>query len=487
MQITIRCKPYSSNLILHIACLIREDINSNIHLQADTKNYIILGSNIKNEDMRILIYTFFILSLITPAAFAELNIVDTEAGKAFKSGDYNKAITEFTTLLEQYPDQAPLILRYIGLSYHRLENYQKALETYDKALKIDPENVPIIYYKASTYFKISQTDMARALFDKVKTLAPESLYAKWAGKYVEAIEQQQTEFERPGGPRFYNVFLQIAPQLDFNVPENPNGSGAAFTEDESFRFTEYLNLGLRTTNLGNWVLGANFNTYQSQHTKRELRDFNLSTFNVSPYINYTTTLFGKPFSPTLNYNFNYALLDYDRFSNSHSITASLNTAFTPNTLTIPFYRFAYDDFEDEGFDPAISSRDAVNNSVGLLQYFFFMERALNVWLGYEFQHNNADGLNFNFNGHRLRGGISAPLFWAIRADINGEYGREKYPDFQGPRDRKTDRINFLAMLTRNISGPIYAAMSYSFTNEDSTYRVLEYDRHIITWSLFLSY
>lgn len=427
-----------------------------------------------------------IVFLFNPIAYAQVQLVDTDAGKAFKAGDYEKALKEFSLLLDEYPEDSVIILRYMGLSYHRLEKYSDAIKSYEEALEIDPQNAPVIFYLASTYFKISQTNKAKEQFQNVISIAPESLYSGWAERYIEAIEQKETVYERPGGPRLYQVFLQVAPQLDFNVPEAPDNSNS-FSDDESFRFTEYASLGLRTKQLGNWFFGADFSTYQSQNTKQELREFNLSTFNISPYINYTTTVFGKPFSPIVRYNFNYALLDYDSYSNSHSISASLNTAFTEDTLTIPFYRITFDDFNDEGFDPSISSRDATNNAVGLLQYFFFMQRALNVWIGYEFQNNNADGLNFNYNGNRITGGVSVPIFWNIRTDLSAEYARDDYSDFQGPRDRETNRGNLFGRITRNIKGPIYGAISYNYTKEDSNYSVLEFDRHIITWSIFLSY
>lgn len=429
----------------------------------------------------VLVVLFF-----NPTAYAQLQLTQTEAGEAFKSGDYEKALEEFSILLEEYPEDSVIILRYIGLSYHRLEQYDKAINSYEKALEINPQSAPVLFYLASTYFKTSNTTKANELFQNVISISPDSLYSGWSERYIQAIEQQETVYERPGGPRLYQVFLQVAPQLDFNVPESPDNS-SSFSDDESFRFTEYASIGLRTKQLGNWFLGTDFSTYQSQNTKRELREFNLSTFDISPYINYTTTILGKAFSPILRYNFNYALLDYDSYSNSHSISANLNTAFTENTLTVPFYRLRFDDFNDKGFDPSISSRDATNNAVGLLQYFFFSQRAVNVWLGYEFQNNDSDGLNFNYNGHRVTGGFSVPVYWGIRADISGEYGRDDYPDFQGPRDRETNRGSFFGRITRNIKGPIYGAFSYSYTNENSNYSVLEFDRHILTWSIFLSY
>ncbi len=239
--------------------------------------------------------------------------------------------------------------------------------------------------------------------------------------------------------------------------------------------------------MGNWVMGAEFSTYQSQHTESDLDDFNVSTLNISPYFNYTSTLLGRPFSPYLRYDFYYVLLGGDSFSNSHIINASFNIGITRNTLTVPFYLLTFYDFDDEGFDPDISSRDAVNNAVGIRQYFFFLQRATNIWFSYEFQRNDADGLNFNYNAHKVGGGFSFPITWGVRTDASAEYGREDYPDFQAVRDRETNRQTYSVRISRNIIARIFGAFSYSYTNEDSNFDVLEYDRHIITWSLFVSY
>ncbi len=89
---------------------------------------------------------------------------------------------------------------------------------------------------ASTYFKITDTAAAREIFERIIILAPESLYAEWSERYVQAIIQRETEYKQPGGPKLYDVFIQVAPQLDFNVPEDPN-VGSTFSDDESFRFT----------------------------------------------------------------------------------------------------------------------------------------------------------------------------------------------------------------------------------------------------------
>jgi len=406
-----------------------------------------------------LLLFFFIPSF----AFAQIPLVETEAGKAFKAGDYKRALEEFKKLAEISP-RDPLILRYIGITYHRLGKYDEALATYEKALEIDPNNVAVYFYTAATYFKIGRVDEAKEAFLKAINLAPQSLYAEWARRYIQAIEQQRTKYERPGAPRLWEVYFQVAPQFDYNVPNDPDDVGS-FTDEQALRFTEYLSLGLRSYRIKNWTGGTEFSTYQSQHTESDLDDFNVSTLDIGAYFNHISTLLGRPFFPSLRYDFYYVLLGGDSFSNSHIINASFNIGVTENTLTVPFYRLTFDDFDEEGFDPDISSRDAVNNAVGILQYFFFLQRAANIWVTYEFQRNDADGLNFNYNGHRVGGGFSMPVIWGVRTDVTAEYGREDYPDFQAVEDRETNRQTYSVRVSRNIIGRIFGALSYSYTNE----------------------
>ena len=439
--------------------------------------------SVTKKYIRIFIVIIFLISPIL--AYAEVNIVETEAGKAFKAKDYGKALVEFNKLLETEPDNT-LILRYIGITYHKLGDYPKAVETFEKALKLEPDNAAIHYYLGTTYFKMENAQKARESFLNAITLAPDTLYSEWSNLYIQAMEQQESRFERPGDPQRWNIFIQIAPQYDSNVPQDPD-SGGSFSDDGSFRFTEYASLSHRTKRFKNWTLGTEVSSYLNQHTNSESKDFNLVTINTNAYINYTTNISDKIFSPNLVYNFNYVLLDYDSFSKSHSITALLNTILTQNTLTVPFYRLSFDNFNNEGFNPSISSRDAVSNAFGITQYYFFLDRSANVWASYNFETNDADGLNFNYNAHEISAGASFPIRWQLRGILTAAYGHEDYPDFQGPRDRRTNRQNYFVQLSRQIKGPVYTSVSYQFINENSNYDVLEFDRHIIGWSVFISY
>lgn len=61
---------------------------------------------------------------------------DKAGGVAFQKMEYEKAVEHFTKALQLDPnhENAPLTMRRLGDSYRKLEQYDKAKETYEKVL-----------------------------------------------------------------------------------------------------------------------------------------------------------------------------------------------------------------------------------------------------------------------------------------------------------------------------------------------------------------
>lgn len=156
-------------------------------------------------------------------------------------------------------------------------------------------------------------------------------------------------------------------------------------------------------------------------------------------------------------------------------------------MTQIYYKYTNDDFKDEGFDPAFSSRDADNHAFGLAQVWYFADRKGQVRAGYEFQNNRADGMNFDMEGHKISLGMSFPLLWNIQTNIGADYSYEKYPEFQGPVLRKTNRRGFTTGLSKWLSRHILARLDYAYANEESNYDILSYRRWALGGSLAYVY
>lgn len=95
-----------------------------------------------------------------------------ETGDAFyQFRNYNRAIEEYNKALEINPDDTLAILGR-GLSYYASEQYSPALEDFNRLLELDPDFAIGYYNRGLTYSNLGQTEAAIADFDLAIALDP---------------------------------------------------------------------------------------------------------------------------------------------------------------------------------------------------------------------------------------------------------------------------------------------------------------------------
>jgi len=421
-----------------------------------------------------------------PAFSQSIRLEETAAGQAFKAKQFDAALAEFQKLAAANPRDA-LVLRYLAITLDRLGRYDEAIQHFKQALSLTPENAALHYHLGATYYKAGATDLAEKSFRRVLQLAPESLYAQLAQRYMETLGQQRVQLQRSGEPAPFGFYLTLGVQQDSNIPAAPGTLSLYDGHRSGLRTFEYLSAEYRFLRSPGWLGSLEASTYQAQYPDDTFEEFRLSTYGAGGSLLRTTTVWDFPWTGSVKYEFNAAILDGDLFSRSHILTTGSQIGFTKNTSTHLFYRHTWDDFEEEGFDRQFSSRDGNTHAVGLAQVWYFADRKGQVRVGYEFQKGFADGWNFNLDAHKVSVSASVPLWWGIQADLGGEYIHEKYPDFRGPVPRETDRSTFTAGLSKWLGQHIRVDLNYAFTDEDSNYEILSYRRSVVGASVSYVY
>jgi len=140
---------------------------------------------------KLLITAIFCLAMMGCGAIAstkkpapnEVKIIYASADKAYGEKNYKLALFEYLKLSETITTDAIIWFR-IGNSYTRLENYNKAVEAYEKAVLLDPRlskawhNMGVIQLKQSVntwrqmLTHISKDDV---LYDKALNLSKKLL------------------------------------------------------------------------------------------------------------------------------------------------------------------------------------------------------------------------------------------------------------------------------------------------------------------------
>ena len=99
-----------------------------------------------------------------------LSIELANAAKSFENKDYKTAIQQYLAINPATEDS----LLGIAASYQSLENYDKAIEFYKKAMQISPKNAEIPYYIGYLYSEQQKWSEAEAYIKKSLALNPES-------------------------------------------------------------------------------------------------------------------------------------------------------------------------------------------------------------------------------------------------------------------------------------------------------------------------
>ncbi len=419
--------------------------------------------------------------LITRPALAALGPQEfllSPGAAAFKTGNYDEALVGFQTLLEEHPDDV-LVLRYVAISYDRLGRHEEAIATFAQALKIAPENPALHFFLGVTYFKMRETDEAIAALETSIAKGPETSYAPLARQLLDKIALQKAEYKQGGAPEQLEVDVQVGVQFDENVPAAPDEAG----DESDYRAFESLSIDYIITPSNRWQIKALFSTYQSQHFQGGTDDFDLSVFEPGVEASYVTTFWNRPFEAGIRYAFDLVGLDRSRFSRSHTVTTSLGLQVNERVLATLLHTISFDEFDDDGFDPTFSSRDAINNAFGTTEYIFIDGQSLYGFAGYSIQKNSAEGANFDLSGYKFLLGGSAALPLDVRLDLNAEYAIEDYFNFASIKDRETRRTEVSAALSRPLAGDLAGTISYSFTDEDSNFEALEFMRQLLTFTV----
>lgn len=142
-------------------------------------------------------------------------------------GETKKAIKTMERLLQQQPESV-LAYLYIASVYEReLKDYTRALEAYEKAYQLDPENSNILHTIARLYLSLENWQEALKRYEKIEELNPNDLSASLrialiyyeAGKFEEATKKFQFLLKK--NPKSDNVrfYLGVLYQSIEKYPE----------------------------------------------------------------------------------------------------------------------------------------------------------------------------------------------------------------------------------------------------------------------------
>ncbi|BBK43736.1 hypothetical protein STVA_37560 [Allostella vacuolata] len=401
---------------------------------------------------------------------------------AYREGRFAEAIARLEGLAAQHPDDV-LVRRYLGLSQYGLKRYQAATGTLEAAARLDPGNATTWLYLGLARYAQGRYPAAREALEKAEALEPDARSAAVARSFRETMARYMTERTVPAAPqpRRWSLTGQAGIAYDDNVPLRGNGVPGPKAGARTFQSAWG---GYDIVQDGAWRLRGEGFAYLSQNLRGDLNDFDQATVEAALDLSYQATAWGMPARPGLRYAYQPSWEGGREYNQSHAITASLVLQPVDDTISYFFYRYATEDYRDDGVEARFTSRDlGAGHQVGLTQYYYFEDRRNYVFAGYAYLRNDAKGTFFDENGHRLSLGGAMLLPWDVRLLARAEYQWRDFGRYPIEPQRNFERQHYTLSLTKPIAEGMAVSVGYSYINEDSNYSVLSYRRNLVTLSL----
>ena len=206
-------------------------------------------------------------------------------------------------------------------------------------------------------------------------------------------------------PRSWDFSMRGFVGYDDNVALNSEDD-AAEDEDDSFslgmamagvwRFYEDLNL----------TAGVGGSAFHKEQLDSDADDFSVTSVAPRLFAEYRGWPTDIPTRTGASYGYRRDWLDGSGFSTSHRFDLSVSVRPNRELEVGPIFSFTFKDFDDDGDDPARTSRDAVRFAAGLGASYDFGRGAPRVAGSYQYRQAFADGDDFDTEAHGVAMSVS---------------------------------------------------------------------------------
>ena len=232
---------------------------------------------------------------------------------------------------------------------------------------------------------------------------------------------------------------------------------------------------------GPWESTVNYSLLQTLNY--QAHEFDLNDHLVGANVYYKTVFGGMPANLCLQLNNDILLVRGRKFIQRPTGTLNLTVQEDSSNFTTALLRFQYRDFFQD------NRRDAANELVGLVHTLSFRGGQHQINLGYHYDHENASGIEWRYDGHKAIAGLLLSLSsWddlPFKATANAEFHARFYDRPIGGPGRADREATLLATLAKDVRRDLTTTLTYLWDRTFSTVSDFRTLRHVValgvTW------
>ena len=321
------------------------------------------------------------------------------------------------------------------------------------------------------------------------------------GVVVALTSSAWAEFELPSGGRSADTDTQQRRPWDLSirtffgyndnvqvVPDDSFFSG----NSEDFSMGATLTGVYRPIQEDGFVVGLTLQATHLLHLQNthggdgSSSDYDMTTAAPGVFVMFNYEVFDIPVTKTLTYTFRFEEgRDIEAIGlESHAIGVNCALHLRPDFDLILAYVHGWDDYDVTFPDPELDDRDGQRDSISVTGKYTWDRGLRNVAVTYTFVHNDAEGRNFDYDSHGIRGRIESHLIASLWGALELGYS---YGDYRGfvsgfvppPGRERQESLNVSLQLIYVVSEKWSVDFFYQFSQQMANTDQFESETHIV--------
>jgi len=385
---------------------------------------------------------------------------------------------------------------YVGYLRYRKGDHQGALQAFRAGRTTDPNIAQLTrFYTGLALNAMGMPRQAAAEVEQALRLQPASPLTGPAERLRQSFAESR-EAERK-----FHATLRVGGYFDDNVNARPNPHRSSDTvnalrhpENQSPGELASLRLEYDWLKTGPWTSTVGYSFFTTYNNR-------LPSFNIIDHLGTVTVsrqdlLGSMPLVSGVQYAYEYLTLGGKELLQRHAASIYTTLVEGSHNLTNAIFRAEVREFVETRPLDREEFQDGNNYMLGVLHVFRFAQDRHLLKLGYQFDHESAQGANFAYLGHRFLVGGQYTLPWYnVRLIYDFNLHHRNYlnkhtlfpEDDPGTRKRQDDEYTHLLRVEVPVRRGFTVGADYQGTNQRSNLAPFTYERNIYTLSVSFTY
>lgn len=383
----------------------------------------------------------------------------------FNTGTYDQALQEFAAAEKTDPTNSSVPF-FTGLIYRKKNLHTESIPFFQRAMEMDPDIEALARFNIGlAYFETGDRELAETEFNKVIEVSIDSDLISSSQELLNTLNtgNKKKWWMRASSHVMFDDNVAVVEQDQITNKEDTAyvlefGSGYNLSTDPAF---------------GMYV---GYDLYQSFFHEQNDLDFQSHSFSLGS--SHETELWDT----RLDYSFVHTTLGQEDFLNMHNIIPRFGFSIGQASYTSLNYMLQDKDFA------SLDSRDAVNHSGAVNQYFFFLENTAYANLGYRYDDEDTRDNTFDYRGHLISFGLNFQLPWESKLFSSYQYNLKLFKNLTAEieRDRRDERQTVKMIFTKKLIEHLDFKVDYEHIMSTSNLESVDYTENILMFGIAFS-